>query len=110
MVGNSPKSGDDRIGQLFCLRHRGFDRVSARCRGGNREVRKGAVDDRRMRIVWIFFKFLALMVRIAFSNVLDIHTDTQKSELIFRYREDKKIEIDRRKKRKYEKKAHLENQ
>ncbi len=50
------------------------------------------------------------MVRIAFSNVLDIHTDTQKSELIFRYREDKKIEIDRRKKRKYEKKAHLENQ
>ena len=25
--GNSPKSGDDRIDQVFCLRHREFDRV-----------------------------------------------------------------------------------
>ena len=25
--GNSPKSGDDRIDQVFCLRHRGFERV-----------------------------------------------------------------------------------
>ena len=25
--GNSPKSDDDPIGQVFCLRHRGFERV-----------------------------------------------------------------------------------
>ena len=31
---NSPKSGDERIGQVFCLRHHGFDRVGPK--GGRR--------------------------------------------------------------------------
>jgi len=39
--GISPKSGDDRIGQIFCLRQRGFDRVSAGCRARERVGPKG---------------------------------------------------------------------
>ncbi len=51
-VGNSPKSGDDRIDQVFPLRYRRFDRVSA---SEIRSVRKEAVDDRRLRIFGYFF-------------------------------------------------------
>lgn len=39
--GNSPKSGDDRIGQVASLRHRGFDWVLAGCRARNRVGLKG---------------------------------------------------------------------
>ena len=34
--GNSPKSGDDRHGQVFCRRQRGFERVWAGCRAPDR--------------------------------------------------------------------------
>ena len=35
------KSRGDRFGQVFCLRHRGFDRVSTGCRVGDRVGPKG---------------------------------------------------------------------
>ena len=51
-------------------------------------VRKGAVDDRRLRIFNIFFKFFPPRCEFPYSNVPDTKTDTQKSELIFRYVEE----------------------
>ena len=38
---NSLKPGDDHMGQVFCLRHGGFDRISAGCRARDRVGPKG---------------------------------------------------------------------
>ena len=53
--GNSPKSGDDRIGQVFVYviaGSNGFQWVAALPIGS---VRKAVIDDSRRRIFWIFF-------------------------------------------------------
>ena len=78
--GNSPKSGDDPIGQVFVYAiagSNGFERVVVLPMGS---VRKAAFHDSRFRIFWVFFfKFLATTVRIPLSNARDRHRKVDSS-------------------------------
>ena len=79
--GNSPKSGDDPIGQVFVYvitGSNGFQRVVVLPIGS---VRKATFPYSRFRIFWIFFKFLALRCGFPFSN----GARTPKSGFIFIY-------------------------
>ena len=80
-AGKIRRNPDDHIGQLVCLRHCGFDRVTVLAIG---LVRKWAVDGQRLRIFWIFLTFLTLTVRISLSKHTG-HTQKKKSKRIFSY-------------------------
>ncbi len=61
---NSLKPGDDHMGQVFCLRHGGFDRISAGCRARDRVGPKGGSRWSAFShfVGYFFFTFLALTV------------------------------------------------
>ena len=82
---NSPKSGDDPIGQVFAYviaGSNGFQRVVVLPIGS---IRKTAFHYSRSRIFWMFFFiFLAPMVRLPLFKCVK-YTHTHKSGLIFIY-------------------------
>ena len=85
---DSPKSGDDRIDQVFFLRHRGFDWVSTDCRAHDRV---GPNEVRRWSAIAHLIFFQIFGHHAADSPFHTYQTLRRKSELIFRY-----IEEDRR--------------
>ena len=82
--GYSPKSGDDRIGQVFSLRHRQLDRVSAGCDAVDRVGPKGGRQCSAIAHFFVIFTFCPHGADSPFQNVRT-HTHSQKTELIFRF-------------------------
>ena len=83
--GNSPKSGDDRIDQVFSYviaGSSGFQRVAVLRIGS---VRKAAFHDSRRRIFWIFFHIFSPDGAASPFQTERTHTHTHKFGLIFTY-------------------------
>ena len=75
--GYSPKSGDDRIGQVFSLRHRQLDRVSAGCDAVDRVGPKGGRQCSAIAHFFVNFHILPSWCGFSFSNVPDTHTQSE---------------------------------
>ena len=81
--GNFPKSGDDRIDQVFYLCHRGFDWVSVDCRARDRVCPKlpSVVGD-----CAIFAFFFQIDSPDGTDSDTDRHTDTNRKVNLQRFR------------------------
>ncbi len=80
---DSPNSGDDRIGQVVCLDHRGFERVWAGCRKPDRVGPKSGLS---LFTILHFLETFQILSPHGADFPFQMHLlHTQKSELIFRY-------------------------